>query len=956
VMKMLFGRVRLAFALLLLFAATASAQDKPLKGVALVIGQSAYESLAPLANPGNDARAVAGLLASLGFEVSTLTDADTARLSKGIDRFAEDAEGADVALLYYSGHGVEAGGENFLVPSDAQPTDPKGLVSATDLVDRLKRTVPVTILLLDACRDNPFPAGATLVDADGRSQTIAAAGLGATRGVKRFVSETPATESVGAVIGFAAEPGKVALDGEPGGVSPYAAALLKHLAAGGFDFADIMTLVTEEVYLRSDGRQIPWTNASLRRQLFFGSGPQAAAGDDGAILSERRGLLLTIASLSQPDRVQVAAVARQEGVPMDALFAALRAAGDKAPREPDAFDKLLRDQGAQVKKIVSGAAPATLTDPELSRLARLADKAVREGALEAAIGFHRQARERMDSLGAGLSAVEASAAALRLERASVYAQSGATWLLAFEHAKAAEDFGRAFAEADRVDDEIAVRYKLQEGNALADQGYYAADDLALDNAAEAFRVAIDMSPLRRQPAEWIEAQAGLGGALVTRGDRESDPKRLEEAVDLLREAVKDLPADTPQAQRAELLSQLAYALLSLGMRETGIGSLDESAGVLLEAMSIVDFEKQPVAWARFVHRLAAAQYEAGRRTADPNALEAALATAEAALQVRTRESAPLDWMSTENNRAVILAELADRQGGTERTLQAIAAYQGVLEIATRERGPLLWAETVSNLGSAQAHLAEWTGEKAHAEAALASFRLAGEEMTRERAPLRWAALQDNIGIVLRRQGEKNKDAAMVAEAARAFDLALEERRRDVVAADWAATTGHLANTLWTLALMQKDPDPLERAIAATREALGETPRAEAPRAWAMLHNNIAGMLADLGELRDDTKLLMEAASEYRAALEVFNPSESPVDWAEAMGALGETLLEVGKRNKDAAVLEQAKASLTQTEEMWTALGDEKRAATASLRASEAELAILQLDIAQRIKEAGGTAN
>jgi len=953
-MKMLVGRARLALALVVLFAASAVAQDKPLKGVALVIGQSAYASLAPLPNPGNDARAVAGLLTGLGFEVATLSDADASKLQRGIDRFAEDAEGADVALLYYSGHGVEAGGENFLVPSDAQLADPKGFVSATALVERLKKTVPVAILLLDACRDNPFPAGATLVDADGRPQVIAAAGLGATRGVKRFVSDT-AAESVGVVIGFAAEPGKVALDGEPGGVSPYAAALLKHLAAGGFDFADIMTLVTEEVYLRSDGRQIPWTNASLRRQLFFGATPPAT-GDDGAILAERRGLLLTIASLTQPDRAQVASVAREEGVPMDALFAALRAAGDKAPREPDAFDRLLRDQGAQVKKIVGDAATKNLTDPELSRLASLADKAVREGALEAAIGFHKQARQRMDALGDGLSQVEAGAASLRLERAAVYAQSGATWLLAFQHAKAAEDFGRAFAEVERVDDDLAVRYKLQEAKALADRGYYAADDVALDNAAEAFRVAIDMSPLRRRPADWIEAQAGLGGALVTRGDRESDPKRLEEAVGLLREAEKDLPPDTSPELRAEIQSQLAYALLSLGMREAGIGSLDESAGALLEAMNTVGFEQRPVAWAQFAHRLAAAQYEAGRRTADPNALEAALATAEAALQVRTRESAPLDWMSTENNRAVILAELGDRMGGTERTQQAIAAYNSVLEVSTRERGPLLWAETVANLGSAQAHLAEWTGEKTHADAALASFKLAGEEMTRQRVPLRWAALQDNIGIVLRRQGEKNRDAAMVVEATKAFELALEERKRDVVPADWAATTGHLANTLWNLALMQKNPEPLDRAIAATREALGETPRDTAPRAWAMLHNNIGGMLSDLGGLRDDTVLMLQAADEYRAALEVFNPAESPVDWAEATGALGETLLEAGKRNKDAAVLEQAKVALTQTNEIWTALGDQKRADTAKLRASEAELAILQLDVAKRIKDTGASEN
>ena len=92
---------------------------KPLKGVALVIGNGDYEHIAKLANPVNDARAIEDLLHRLGFETTMASDRDARRLRRDLDGFVEDAEGADVAVVYYSGHGIEAGGENYLVPVDA---------------------------------------------------------------------------------------------------------------------------------------------------------------------------------------------------------------------------------------------------------------------------------------------------------------------------------------------------------------------------------------------------------------------------------------------------------------------------------------------------------------------------------------------------------------------------------------------------------------------------------------------------------------------------------------------------------------------------------------------------------------------------------------------------------------------------------------------------------------------
>ncbi|MDP3895366.1 MAG: caspase family protein, partial [Mesorhizobium sp.] len=159
-----------------------------LRGVALVIGNGAYEHLTPLANPETDARAIEDMLDDLGFETFDARDADAKKLRRAIERFVEDAEGADVAVVYYAGHGIEARGENFLVPVDADISalDAAGerLVPLSALMAKLRAAVPVTIILLDACRDNPFPPGSTVrLSADAAPAAVGAGGLGETRGV-----------------------------------------------------------------------------------------------------------------------------------------------------------------------------------------------------------------------------------------------------------------------------------------------------------------------------------------------------------------------------------------------------------------------------------------------------------------------------------------------------------------------------------------------------------------------------------------------------------------------------------------------------------------------------------------------------------------------------------------------------------------------------------------------------
>ena len=224
-------------------------EEQSLKGVALVIGQSKYAHIAPLANPANDAREMVKLLSDLGFDARSVSDRDTAKLKRDLERFVEDAEGADVAFLYYSGHGIESGGENWLVPVDADVSslDNAGetLVPLSAVMDQLKGVVPVTILLLDACRTDPFPAGALVRKSPSDpGAPIGAGGLTPVRGATPLADAPAASDNLGTVIGFAAEPGRPALDGATGENSPYASALLRHLGAmDGVEFGQVMRMV-----------------------------------------------------------------------------------------------------------------------------------------------------------------------------------------------------------------------------------------------------------------------------------------------------------------------------------------------------------------------------------------------------------------------------------------------------------------------------------------------------------------------------------------------------------------------------------------------------------------------------------------------------------------------------------------------------------------------------------------
>ncbi|MCZ8546819.1 caspase family protein [Mesorhizobium qingshengii] len=775
----------------LLQAWPASAEDaRPLRGVALVIGESRYQSLPALPNPANDARAVAQLLGSLGFEVSSIPDGDGPRLGRGLKHFVEDAAGADVALLYYSGHGIEAGGENYLVPVEADASslaDPANrLVPVSALLAQLKASVPVAIVLLDACRTNPFPPGATLAAPSGAAP-VAAAGLDLARRAAPLADAAEAPQSLGEVIGFAAEPGHAALDGEPGGNSPYAAALLKHLAAGGFAFGDVMTMVAEEVYVKTGGRQLPWTNASLRRLLYFGQAPEETGGDEASIRSERRKLLLTIAATPAEQRSMVETVAAQNEVPLDQLYGMLGALRVDTSAGPGDLQAQLAAGARKLREILAQHDTETRQDPELIRLSGLADRAQSEGAIQLALTFRARASARAEEIDKQLDEAEANIRQRRLELADTFADHARTAILNFDYRTAARRYEDAFRQAERWDPKTAFIYKIFEADALTDQGMIKGENAALSEAVDVYEAA----KLLPGVTVFTGGPAGVaineGITLTALAARENGTARVEQAIKVYEDALKIFTRKRTPALWATVLINLGNAYDLMGQRAGGAAYYAKAMDAYRQATKVYTKTTSPDKWAGLQNNIGNEFTALGDAGDARKNYTAAIEAFHGALTVWTREKVPVQWAMALANLAVSLHKLGDVADDTEKLEASRAAFQDVLEVRTRETQPVDWANTQSNLGAVLLSLGQ-RGKCADCfTQALAAFDQAHEVITRKLDPFTWATITYNQGRAYRFMGDAENSVPLYRKALERMDLALTELTRDKSPVIWGKT-------------------------------------------------------------------------------------------------------------------------------------------------------------------------
>ncbi|MDO9562845.1 MAG: tetratricopeptide repeat protein [Bradyrhizobium sp.] len=242
--------------------------------VALVIGNSGYQKVPALANPQKDAGVIAAALRNLGFDAVTLaSDATREKLIDALRSFANEAEKADWAMVYYAGHGIEVNGQNFLIPVDARLAADRDVqfeaVPLEQVLAPQEGAKKLKLVLLDACRDNPFaPQMRKTTAPDAVAAASTAGGAVGTRSIGRGLGEVRVHGA--SLVVFAAKHGQTALDGE-GANSPFAVAMVQRIATPGVEINKIFRLVRDDVMEATAGRQEPYTYGSLpgKEDFFF---------------------------------------------------------------------------------------------------------------------------------------------------------------------------------------------------------------------------------------------------------------------------------------------------------------------------------------------------------------------------------------------------------------------------------------------------------------------------------------------------------------------------------------------------------------------------------------------------------------------------------------------------------------------------------------------------------------
>ncbi|WP_158554887.1 caspase family protein [Methylovirgula sp. 4M-Z18] len=227
--------------------------------VAFVVGNSHYKVMPQLNNPDNDAEAVAAALKREGFDVVTAVDLDHIEFDKALERFIRSLPGSEVSVLYYSGHGIQVGGDNRIIPIDASLKDPADLevetISVKTIIGYMQQNSKAQLVYLDSCRNNPFQSRPFLI---GPEKQTAVAGIGL----------APITTKPSSLVAYSTQPGAVAEDGK-GDKSPFTDSVLRYSFKLGVDAQKALDKVTDDVWEATNKRQHPWSESTLVQPIFL---------------------------------------------------------------------------------------------------------------------------------------------------------------------------------------------------------------------------------------------------------------------------------------------------------------------------------------------------------------------------------------------------------------------------------------------------------------------------------------------------------------------------------------------------------------------------------------------------------------------------------------------------------------------------------------------------------------
>lgn len=241
----------------LVFSSEAALADKR---VAFVVGNGAYKNVPQLPNPPMDARTMASTLRNVGFEVVEGYNLTRDKMTDKLLEFGHKAEGADIAVFYYAGHGIALGGTNYLLPIDADlksEADVKlgATINVDTTLDQTMQDAKVKLVFLDACRDNPFAAKIRSAKA--------------TRSISVDTGLAAMNTGQGTLIAFATSPGQTALDGDKGTNSPFTRALVANITQPGVEIQQAMTRVRAQVNEETNKNQLPWGHTDLTGSVYL---------------------------------------------------------------------------------------------------------------------------------------------------------------------------------------------------------------------------------------------------------------------------------------------------------------------------------------------------------------------------------------------------------------------------------------------------------------------------------------------------------------------------------------------------------------------------------------------------------------------------------------------------------------------------------------------------------------
>ncbi len=324
--------------------------------VAFVVGNGAYRNVAQLPNPPIDAKAMAATLRNVGFEVIEGANLTRDQMTEKLLDFGRKAQGADIAVFYYAGHGIAISGSNYLLPVDADiksEMDVKlGAAINIDLtLDQTMGDAKVKLVFLDACRDNPFAAK---IKANSATRSVS---------VQTGLAEMKSGE--GTLIAFATGPGQTALDGQEGNNSPFTRALIDNITKPGVEIQQAMTQVRAQVNEETHKGQLPWGHTNLIGAVYLnpaqetqqvanaaptaaGSAPAAAASSNADASSIELEYWRSVKETNKPEELNAYLSAYPNGQ-FKALALARLAAIQNGP-------------STTTRNLNAGVDPATFTD------------------------------------------------------------------------------------------------------------------------------------------------------------------------------------------------------------------------------------------------------------------------------------------------------------------------------------------------------------------------------------------------------------------------------------------------------------------------------------------------------------------------------------------------------------------------------------------------------------------